>query len=54
MTPQEALLIKCYDSLKDGRAQHFSTARIVTIAKGSHWLHHDQFERFVAELQAFL
>lgn len=40
--------------LHDGRAQHFGTARIVTIPGGSHWLHHDQFEPFMALTEAFL
>ncbi len=39
---------------KDGRARHFKNARTVTFANAGHWLHHDQFEKFVAELQAFL
>lgn len=39
---------------QDGRAQHFRSARIVTFADAGHWLHHDQFDRFMAELRAFL
>ncbi len=39
---------------RDGRAKHFKTARVVEYEKAGHWLHHDQFERFVAELRAFL
>ncbi len=39
---------------KDGRAKHFAQARVVTFADAAHWLHHDQFDKFVAELKAFL
>ena len=38
----------------DGRAAHFKTAQIVTIPRASHWLHHDQFEAFMAETERFL
>lgn len=39
---------------KDGRAAHFRNARLVEFANAGHWLHHDQFDRFVEELRAFL
>lgn len=39
---------------KDGRIAHFSTARVVEFENAGHWLHHDQFDRFMAELAAFL
>ena len=39
---------------KDGRLAHFNTARVVEFADAGHWLHHDQFDRFMAELKAFL
>lgn len=39
---------------EDGRARHFRDARTVLFEEAGHWLHHDQFERFVAELRAFL
>lgn len=39
---------------RDGRLQHFHTARVVEFENAGHWLHHDQFERFMAELRAFL
>ena len=39
---------------EDGRARHFRHARVVMFEKAGHWLHHDQFERFIAEVQAFL
>jgi pimeloyl-ACP methyl ester carboxylesterase len=38
----------------DGRIAHFATARVVNFADAGHWLHHDQFDRFMAELRAFL
>ena len=38
----------------DGRAKNFATARVIEYEKAGHWLHHDQFERFVADLRAFL
>jgi pimeloyl-ACP methyl ester carboxylesterase len=39
---------------KDGRAKHFKTARVVEYENAGHWLHHDQFDRFMAELRDFL
>ncbi|MBB4642066.1 alpha/beta fold hydrolase [Rhizorhapis suberifaciens] len=39
---------------RDGRIRHFRTARVVEFENAGHWLHHDQFQRFVAELKAFL
>jgi pimeloyl-ACP methyl ester carboxylesterase len=39
---------------KDGRIKHFSTARVVEFENAGHWLHHDQFDRFMAEIRAFL
>jgi pimeloyl-ACP methyl ester carboxylesterase len=39
---------------KDGRLVHFNTARVIEFADAGHWLHHDQFDRFMAELKAFL
>src|SRR3990167_5245541 len=40
--------------LTDGRARHFKTARVVTIEKAGHWVHHDQFDAFMRETRAFL
>lgn len=40
--------------LKDGRAVHFRNARVVMFRNAAHWLHHDQFDQFIAELKAFL
>ncbi len=39
---------------KDGRLVHFNNARVVEFADAGHWLHHDQFDRFMGELKAFL
>ncbi len=39
---------------KDGRARNFKTARVVTIPGASHWVHHDQFDRFMEETEGFL
>jgi pimeloyl-ACP methyl ester carboxylesterase len=39
---------------RDGRLKHFKTARVVEYENAAHWLHHDQFDRFVAELRDFL
>jgi pimeloyl-ACP methyl ester carboxylesterase len=39
---------------KDGRIEHFPTARVVEYENAGHWLHHDQFERFIANVKAFL
>jgi pimeloyl-ACP methyl ester carboxylesterase len=40
--------------LKDGRAKHLKTAEIIEFENAGHWLHHDQFERFMNELRRFL
>ncbi len=39
---------------KDGRLAHFKTACVVEYEDAGHWLHHDQFDRFIVELRAFL
>ena len=39
---------------KDGRARHFRDARVSLFQNAGHWLHHDQFDRFIGELKAFL
>ena len=39
---------------RDGRLTAFNTARVVEIEEAGHWLHHDQFDRFMAELRTFL
>ncbi|MCI4589254.1 alpha/beta hydrolase [Sphingobium sp. BYY-5] len=38
----------------DGRMAHFRDARLVEFANAGHWLHHDQFDRWIAELHLFL
>jgi pimeloyl-ACP methyl ester carboxylesterase len=38
----------------DGRCRHFQAARVVELENAGHWLHHDQFDRFMSELRTFL
>ncbi|AIT81714.1 alpha/beta fold hydrolase [Novosphingobium pentaromativorans] len=38
----------------DGRMDHFSTASLIEYDNAGHWLHHDQFDRFMADVKAFL
>lgn len=38
----------------DGRLDHFRNARVIEFEKAGHWLHHDQFDRFMATLNDFL
>ena len=38
----------------DGRLQHFNTAEVREYENAGHWLHHDQFDRFVGDLKGFL
>jgi len=42
------------DPVTDGRAKHFRNVRVETYENAAHWLHHDQFDRFIAELKTFL
>lgn len=39
---------------KDGRIAHFKTAQVIEFEKAGHWLHHDQFDRFIKTLRNFL
>ena len=39
---------------KDGRIRHFTNAEVKVYDNAGHWLHHDQFDRFLADLNAFL
>jgi pimeloyl-ACP methyl ester carboxylesterase len=39
---------------KDGRLRHFQDARVIEFENAGHWLHHDQFDRFIAAVRAFL
>ena len=38
----------------DGRLEHFRNARVIEFEKAGHWLHHDQFDRFMKTLRDFL
>jgi pimeloyl-ACP methyl ester carboxylesterase len=39
---------------RDGRIGHFNTARVIEYQQAGHWLHHDQFDRFIGDVKAFL
>ncbi|MBV9785023.1 MAG: alpha/beta hydrolase [Acidisphaera sp.] len=39
---------------QDGRTRHFRTARVVSVERAGHWVHHDRLDAFLAELAAFL
>ena len=39
---------------EDGRAQSFRDAKVIAYDDAGHWVHHDQFEKFVADLKGFL
>ena len=39
---------------KDGRLGHFPDASLLVYENAGHWLHHDQFDRFIADVRAFL
>jgi pimeloyl-ACP methyl ester carboxylesterase len=39
---------------EDGRAAHFRNARLALFEGAGHWVHHDQPERFIAEVRQFL
>jgi len=41
------------DPVKDGRIEPFQSARLVTIPKAGHWVHHDQLDAFVAAVREF-
>jgi pimeloyl-ACP methyl ester carboxylesterase len=42
------------DPLTDGRAEYFENARVVSIEKAGHWVHHDQLEVFLELVREFL
>ncbi|MGQ3178995.1 MAG: alpha/beta fold hydrolase, partial [Blastomonas fulva] len=42
------------DPEADGRMGLFHNARLAKFSDAGHWLHHDQFDRFMAELKGFL
>lgn len=39
---------------EDGRAEPFQNAAVSLIEKAGHWLHHDQFDDFMSQLERFL
>lgn len=39
---------------KDGRLEHFNNAEVIEYEKAGHWLHHDQYDRFVADVGNFI
>jgi pimeloyl-ACP methyl ester carboxylesterase len=38
----------------DGRLDHFPSARLIEYEDAGHWLHHDQVDRFMGDVRAFL
>lgn len=38
----------------DGRLALFKTAKVIEFENAGHWLHHDQFDRFMSTLEDFL
>jgi pimeloyl-ACP methyl ester carboxylesterase len=39
---------------KDGRIDYFHDARLIEYEEAGHWLHHDQFDRFMADVRSFI
>lgn len=39
---------------QDGRFQYFANATLKVYENAGHWLHHDQFDRFMGDVTAFL
>lgn len=39
---------------RDGRLAHFRHARVIDYDRAGHWLHHDRFDAFIADVEAFL
>ena len=39
---------------KDGRLKHFKTGQVIEFENAGHWLHHDQYDRFMGVLREFL
>jgi len=42
------------DPLENGRFAHFQDARIIYYQDAGHWLHHDQLDAFIADVNAFI
>ncbi|MDP1875317.1 alpha/beta fold hydrolase [Phenylobacterium sp.] len=42
------------DPQADGRIKHFQNAHLVNFEGAGHWVHHDQLEAFMAEVEGFL
>jgi pimeloyl-ACP methyl ester carboxylesterase len=40
--------------LEDGRIEHFQQPTLKTYKQAGHWLHHDQFDAFLADVKAFI
>lgn len=38
----------------DGRLDHFANAEVIEFENAGHWLHHDQFDRFMKTIRDFL
>ena len=41
------------DPIVDGRAQYLRNARLVNVPGAGHWVHHDQLDIFMREVEAF-
>ena len=39
---------------RDGRLAYFQDARVIEYENAGHWLHHDQFDKFLADVKAFI
>jgi len=39
---------------EDGRSAHFKQAKVTSYQGAGHWVHHDRFDAFIADLRAFL
>ena len=42
------------DPQEDGRLDYFQNARSVAVENAGHWVHHDQLDRFIGLVEAFL
>ena len=42
------------DPVEDGRIEHFQHASLRNFEGAGHWVHHDRFEDFLAEVEAFI